>query len=91
MMAWVVSSKAMAARPTTCPDRVPPATCFGQWRGAFSAHYAKHFFGGKETHLHFRRYPEEAVPEHATLSKNGHGCFRDSDALRHVFEPVSSA
>jgi len=28
------------------------------------------------------------VPDHSTFSKNRHGRFRDSDALRHVFETV---
>ena len=27
-----------------------------------------------------------AVPDHSTISKNWHGCFRDSDLLREVFE-----
>src|SRR6188474_1931236 len=31
---------------------------------------------------------EDAVPDHSTFSKNRHGRFRDSDALRHVFEVV---
>jgi transposase len=31
---------------------------------------------------------EDAVPDHSTFSKNRHGRFRDSDALRHVFEGV---
>lgn len=31
---------------------------------------------------------EDAVPDHSTFSKNRHGRFRDSDALRHVFESV---
>jgi transposase len=31
---------------------------------------------------------EDAVPEHSTFSKNRHGRFRESDALRHVFETV---
>jgi transposase len=31
---------------------------------------------------------DDAVPEHSTFSKNRHGRFRDSDALRHVFEAV---
>lgn len=30
----------------------------------------------------------DAVPDHSTFSKNGHGRFRDSDLLRHVFETV---
>lgn len=29
-----------------------------------------------------------AVPDHSTFSKNRHGRFRDSDALRHLFEAV---
>jgi transposase len=28
---------------------------------------------------------EDEVPDHSTFSKNRHGPFRDSDALRHVF------
>jgi transposase len=31
---------------------------------------------------------EDAVPDHSTFSKNGHGRFRESDAFRHVFESV---
>lgn len=31
---------------------------------------------------------EDAVPDHSTFSKNRHGRFRDSGALRHVFESV---
>lgn len=31
---------------------------------------------------------EDQVPDHSTFSKNRHGRFRDSDALRHVFEAV---
>ena len=31
---------------------------------------------------------EDAVPDHSTFSKNRHGRFRESDALRHVFESV---
>ncbi|HEU4600769.1 MAG TPA: IS1182 family transposase [Steroidobacteraceae bacterium] len=31
---------------------------------------------------------EDAVPDHSTFSKNRHGRFRDSDALRFVFESV---
>lgn len=31
---------------------------------------------------------EDAVPDHSTFSKNRHGRFRDSEALRHVFESV---
>jgi IS5 family transposase len=31
---------------------------------------------------------EDAIPDHSTFSKNRHGRFRDSDALRHVFESV---
>ena len=31
---------------------------------------------------------EDIVPNHSTFSKNRHGRFRDSDALRHVFESV---
>src|SRR5271156_1111864 len=31
---------------------------------------------------------EDAVPNHSTFSKNRHGRFRDSGALRHVFESV---
>jgi IS5 family transposase len=31
---------------------------------------------------------EDRVPDHSTFSKNQHGRFRDSDALRHVFESV---
>lgn len=30
----------------------------------------------------------DAVPDHSTFSKNRHGRFRQSDALRHVFESV---
>ncbi len=30
----------------------------------------------------------DAVPDHSTFSKNRHGRFRKSDALRHVFESV---
>jgi hypothetical protein len=30
------------------------------------------------------------VPDHSTFSKNRHGCFRDSEAFRHVFESVVS-
>ncbi len=33
---------------------------------------------------------DDAVPEHSTLSKNRHDRFRDSAALRHVFETVLS-
>ena len=31
---------------------------------------------------------EDTVPNHSTFSKNRHGRFRDSGALRHVFESV---
>ena len=31
---------------------------------------------------------EDAVPDHSTFCKNRHGRFRQSDALRHVFEGV---
>lgn len=31
---------------------------------------------------------EDEVPDHSTFSKNRHGRFRDSDALRYVFESV---
>jgi transposase len=31
---------------------------------------------------------EDQIPDHSTFSKNRHGRFRDSDALRHVFEAV---
>src|SRR6516162_11482752 len=31
---------------------------------------------------------EGEVPDHSTFSKNRHGRFRDSDALRHLFESV---
>jgi len=31
---------------------------------------------------------DDAVPDHSTFSKNRHGRFRDSEALRHVFESV---
>jgi len=31
------------------------------------------------------------VPVHSTFSKNRHGRFRESDVLRHLFEPSSSA
>lgn len=31
---------------------------------------------------------EDPVPDHSTFSKNRHRRFRDSDALRHVFESV---
>src|SRR5690606_30605311 len=31
---------------------------------------------------------EDAVPDHSTFSKNRHGRFRDSEALRHVFQSV---
>jgi transposase len=31
---------------------------------------------------------EDQVPDHSSFSKNRHGRFRDSDALRHVFESV---
>jgi IS5 family transposase len=31
---------------------------------------------------------EDQIPDHSTFSKNRHGRFRDSDALRHVFEVV---
>lgn len=31
---------------------------------------------------------EDAVPDHSIFSKNRHGRFRDSEALRHVFESV---
>jgi transposase len=31
---------------------------------------------------------EDSVPNHSTFSKNRHGRFRDSEALRHVFESV---
>src|SRR3954466_12516696 len=31
---------------------------------------------------------EAAVPDHSTFSKNRHGRFRESDALRHVFDSV---
>src|SRR5262245_21443240 len=33
---------------------------------------------------------EGKVPDHSTFSKNRHGRFRQSDALRHVFETVVS-
>src|SRR3974390_1843006 len=29
-----------------------------------------------------------AVPDHSTFSKNRHGCFRESDLLRKLFETV---
>ena len=28
------------------------------------------------------------VPDHSTFSKNRHGCFRESNLLRHLFETV---
>jgi transposase len=31
---------------------------------------------------------EDKIPDHSSFSKNRHGRFRDSDALRHVFEKV---
>lgn len=31
---------------------------------------------------------EDPVPDHSTFSKNRHGRFRESDALRYVFESV---
>ncbi len=31
---------------------------------------------------------EDPVPDHSTFSKNRHGCFRDGDTLRFVFEQV---
>jgi transposase len=31
---------------------------------------------------------EDPVPDHSSFSKNRHGRFRDSDALRHLFETV---
>src|ERR1035438_4343086 len=31
---------------------------------------------------------EDAVPDHSSFSKNRHGRFRESDALRHLFETV---
>jgi transposase len=31
---------------------------------------------------------EDPVPDHSTFSKNRHGRFRESDALRHLFESV---
>ena len=31
---------------------------------------------------------EDQIPDHSTFSKNRHGRFRDSNALRHVFETV---
>jgi transposase len=31
---------------------------------------------------------DDAVPDHSTFSKNRHGRFRDSEALRYVFESV---
>ena len=31
---------------------------------------------------------EDPVPDHSSFSKNRHGRFRDSDALRYVFENV---
>lgn len=31
---------------------------------------------------------DDAVPDYSTFSKNRHGRFRDSEALRHVFESV---
>ncbi|KVL32074.1 IS1182 family transposase [Burkholderia sp. MSMB1835] len=31
---------------------------------------------------------EDPIPDHSTFSKNRHGRFRDSEALRHVFETV---
>ncbi|AWB35754.1 IS1182 family transposase [Orrella marina] len=31
---------------------------------------------------------DDAVPDHSTFSKNRHGRFSDSEALRHVFESV---
>jgi len=30
----------------------------------------------------------DPIPDHSIFSKNRHGCFRDSDVLRHVFETV---
>lgn len=49
---------------------------------------------GEEVHLNLayrwfcRLGLECAVPDHSTFSKNRHGRFRDSGALRHVFESV---
>lgn len=31
---------------------------------------------------------EDRIPDHSTFSKNRHGRFRQSDALRHIFESV---
>jgi transposase len=28
------------------------------------------------------------VPDHSTFSKSRHGCFRESDVLRHLFEKI---
>lgn len=48
----------------------------------------------EEVHLNLayrwfcRLDPEDAVPDHSTFSKNWHGRFRESDALRQVFESV---
>ena len=32
---------------------------------------------------------DDKVPDHSTFSRNGHGRFRDSDILRHLFERVA--
>lgn len=48
----------------------------------------------EEVHLNLayrwfcRQELDDAVPDHSTFSKNRHGRFRDSEALRHVFESV---
>ena len=34
---------------------------------------------------------EDKVPDHSTFSVNRHGCFRDSDIFRQVFEAVVRA
>jgi len=45
-----------------------------------------------QLNLAYRRFCrlsiEDKVPDHSTLSKNRHGRFRDSEALRFVFEQV---
>jgi transposase len=38
--------------------------------------------------LFFHLGLEDKVPDHSTFSKNRHGRFRQSDALRFVFEAV---
>src|SRR5271165_5894927 len=45
-----------------------------------------------ELHLAYRWFCrldlDDKVPDHSTFSVNRHGCFRECDAFRHVFEAI---